>query len=202
MSAAVAAVISAAVEGITDEAVVRKLITHVGAEPGTVYGKKGKPHLRSQIDGYNNAARHAPWVVLVDLDHTKGCAPTLCAEWLAEPAPQLCFRVAVRAVEAWLMADAEALADFLGVGRKKVPVDPETLANPKQALVNLASQSRKREIREDMVPRQGSGRTVGPAYASRLIEFVYAHWRPAKAADRADSLRRTITCLKRLATPA
>lgn len=202
MSATLPTVISAAVEGITDEAVVRKLITHVGAEPGTVYGKKGKPHLRSQVDGYNSAARHAPWVVLVDLDHEAGCAPHLCAGWLAAPAPRLCFRVAVRAVEAWLMADTEALARFLSVGRKKVPGDPEGLADPKEALVNLARESRKREIREDMVPRQGSGRAVGPAYASRLIEFVSSHWRPAEAADRADSLRRAIACLERLANPA
>lgn len=202
MSATVTTIISAAVEGVTDEAVVRKLIIHVGAEPGTVYGKKGKPHLRSQIDGYNNAARHAPWMVLVDLDHEADCAPPLCTDWLAASAPRLCFRVAVRAVEAWLMADAEALATFLSVARGKVPSDPEGLAAPKETLVNLARASRKREIREDMVPRQGSGRAIGPAYASRLIEFVSSHWRPAEAAHRADSLRRAIACLKHLASPA
>ncbi len=39
--------IQAAVEGNLDEAVVRRLIHHVGGNLGTVYGKKGKPHLQA-----------------------------------------------------------------------------------------------------------------------------------------------------------
>lgn len=196
-----AAIISAAVEGVTDEAVVRRLVAHVGAEPGTVYGRVGKPHLKERIAGYNNAARHAPWFVLVDLDRDADCAPPLVAGWLPEPAPLLCFRVAVRAVEAWLLADADAIAGFLGVARKKIPGDPDALPAPKQALVNLARASRRRAVREDIVPREGSGRPVGPAYASRLIEFASSSWRPAAAADRSDSLRRAIACLRNLAKP-
>ena len=195
-----AVTISAAVEGVTDEAVIRRLITHVGAEPGPVYGKTGKPSLREKIAGYNNAARHAPWVVLVDLDQDAHCAPHLCASWIPAPAEHLCFRVAVRAVEAWLIADAEALAGFLGVGRARVPADPENLANPKEALVNVARTSRRREIRDDMVPREGSGRSIGPAYVSRIIEFALSHWRPAEASHRSESLRRAIACLNNLAT--
>lgn len=194
MRVAVPVIISAAVEGVTDEAVVRRLILHVGAEPGAVYGKNGKPHLKERIAGYNHAARHAPWIVLVDLDREAECAPPA-------PAPQLCFRVAVRAVEAWLLADAETLADFLGVARNKVPRGPESLPAPKEALVNLARTSRRKAIRQDMVPREGSGRAVGPAYASRLIEFASSFWRPAEAAPQSDSLRRAIACLENFAGP-
>lgn len=179
---AVPVIVSAAVEGVTDEAVVRRLITHVGAQPGTVYGRQGKPHLRERIAGYNNAARHAPWIVLVDLDHDADCAPPLCAHRLSAPAQLLCFRVAVRAVEAWLLADAEALADFLSVPRKKIPDEPDRLPTPKEALVNLARASRRKVIREDMAPRPGSGRAVGPAYASRVIEFASSCWQPDRAA--------------------
>ena len=71
-------VVSAAVEGIVDEAVARKLIVGAGGRPGTIYGKNGKPFLRRQIQGYNSAARHLPWMVLVDLDHDAECAPPLC----------------------------------------------------------------------------------------------------------------------------
>jgi len=60
--------ISAAVEGIVDETVVRRIIVEAGGLPGTIYGKNGKPLLRRQIQGYNNAARFSPWMVLVDLD--------------------------------------------------------------------------------------------------------------------------------------
>lgn len=192
------AVISAAVEGIVDEAVVRKLIAHADATPGDVYGRQGKSFLRQKIASYNNAAQRMPWIVLVDLDHDNDCAPPLRNAWLPQPAPHLCFRVAVREVEAWLLADAERLASFLGVARSRLPSDPERLGHPKATMVNLARASRRRDIREDMVPRPGSGRQVGPAYSSRLIQFASAHWRPEVAAGRADSLKRAIRSLKRL----
>ena len=194
--------ISAAVEGLVDEAVVRKLIAHAGATPGPVYGKQGKSLLRQKIAGYNNAARRAPWMVLVDLDHDEVCAPPLRDAWLPQPAERLCFRVAVREVEAWLLADTQRLAAFLGVSPARVPADPERLDDPKTAMVNLARSSRRRAIQEDMVPREGSGRQVGPAYSSRLIEFASSSWRPDVAARRSDSLRRAIDCLRRLARRA
>lgn len=195
-------VISAAVEGIVDEAVVRKLIAHTGATPGAVYGKEGKASLRKKIADYNSAAQRRPWIVLVDLDRDDDCAPPLRNAWLPQPAPHLCFRVAVREVEAWLLADAERLAGFLSVARSKLPPDPERLADPKTTMVNLARSSRRHAVQEDMVPRKGSGRQVGPAYSSRLIEFVSSSWQPDVAARRSDSLRRAIECLKRLAGSA
>ena len=191
-------VISAAVEGLVDEAVVRKVIAHAGGEAGPVYGKNGKPALRRQIQGYNNAARHSPWLVLVDLNTDADCAPPMRESWLTDPAPLLCFRVAVRQVEAWLMADRESLASYLGVAQATIPQDPETLPNAKATMVNLARRSRRRVIREDMVPREQSRRPVGPAYASRLIEYVQTKWRPEPAAARSESLRRAIDCLRRL----
>ena len=123
--------ISAAVEGIVDEAVARTLILFAGGSPGPVYGKQGKPFLQQRICGYNTAAQHAPWIVLVDLDTDHNCAPMLCVSWLPQLASRLCFRVAVRAVEAWLLADAERIAAFLRISRSKVPADPESLDNPK-----------------------------------------------------------------------
>jgi hypothetical protein len=50
-----------------------------------------------------------------------------------------------------------------------------------------------------MVPREAAGRPVGPAYTSRLIEYIEAHWRPDVAAQHAASLERALACLKRLA---
>ena len=190
--------ISAAVEGIVDEAVIRKLIVLAGANPGNVYGRQGKPFLRQRIDGYNAAAEYAPWVVLVDLDREHDCPPPLRNAWLPEPAVHLCFRVAVRTVEAWLLADADRIADFLAVARGKIPENPEALGDPKAAMVVLARTSRQRDIREDMVPGPSSGRPVGPAYASRLIEFASSSWRPEIAAKQSESLRRARECLRRL----
>ncbi|MFQ5504587.1 MAG: hypothetical protein ACE5F1_07315 [Planctomycetota bacterium] len=191
-------VISAAVEGLVDEAAVRRLIASAGGYPGPVYGKNGKSALKTRINGFNNAARHAPWMILVDLNREEDCAPPLRQSWLPHPAPMLCFRIAVRQVEAWLMADAEALSNYLGVAGKVIPGNPESLPNAKVAMVNVARRSRRAAIRQDMLPREGSGRSVGPAYTSRLIEYAETRWRPEVAAQRSDSLRRAIACLERL----
>ncbi|HPW69573.1 MAG TPA: hypothetical protein PLA82_08930 [Deltaproteobacteria bacterium] len=193
-----ALIIDAAVEGIIDEAVAQKLIVGAGGSPGTIYGKTGKAFLYQKIQGFNNAAKTWPWLVLVDLDNDKECAPPFCTRWVPDPSPYLCFRVAVREVESWLMADSETLASFLGISRAIIPKDPEGLVDPKREMVNLARRSRKEAIRKDMVPRQGSGRPVGPAYASRMIEYVQNYWRPEVAARRADSLGRAIACLRRV----
>jgi len=191
--------ISAAVEGATDEAVVRRPIRHVGAEPGHVYGRNGKPDLRSRVAGYDHAARPAPWLIPVDLDQDAPCAAPSCRDWVPNPAPHLCFRVAVRAMEAWIMADAGELAAFLAVPKAGVPADPEDEDVPKRTLVNHARRSRRPAIVRDMVPREGAGRDVGPAYASRTVAFACHHWRPGVAAERSDGLRRAMSCLRRLA---
>lgn len=194
-------VVSAAVEGSVDEVLVKRLISEAGGIPGEVYGKNGKLPLRARINAYNSAARYRPWVILVDLNHEADCAPDLCRAWLPRRSPKLCFRVAVREVEAWLLADREQIANFLSITKSRVPVNPESEENPKQVMVNLAARSRRRNIREDMAPRPGSRRDVGPAYTSRLIEFISASeggWRPDVASTYSQSLKRCIECLRRL----
>jgi len=113
------------------------------------------------------------------------------------------FRVAVRAVESWLLADAERLATFLGVPATSIPPDPDAESDPKRTLIGLAQRSRRSAIREDIVPRRGSGSRVGPGYAGRLIEFVLTaedRWRPSAAVQRSDSLRRCVEALRALGT--
>ena len=50
-------IISAAVEGVMDEVVLRSLIHHVGAQPGGFYGKHGKQYLLKYIQAYVRADR-------------------------------------------------------------------------------------------------------------------------------------------------
>ncbi len=194
-------VITGAVEGDVDEAVVRCLIEHIQARTRAVYGRNGKGHLHRRLSGYNQAARFSPWIVLVDLDHDSECAPPFRDSWLPDPSQYMCFRVAVRAVKAWLMADRERLARFLSVDLARIPQNVESVSHPKLTMVEIAQHSRRREIREDMVPRAGSGRVVGPAYTARLIEFVMVAkfgWRPEVAAECSESLKRCLRCLRRL----
>jgi len=195
-------VFSAAVEGPVDEAVVRRVLKQAGAGVGPVYGRHGKSELLNRLSGYNQAAYYAPWLVLVDLDHDAGCAPPARARWLPSPALQMCFRIAVREVEAWLLADRQQLAAFLSVSVARVPLNPEMLDDPKRTLVDLARLSRRRDIRVDMAPRPESGRAVGPAYTSRIIEFVQTSWQPEVAMLHADSLRRLYERVQQAASAA
>jgi hypothetical protein len=187
------------VEGHTDEVILHRLLAYIGLQPGTTYGKNGKAALLQHLPSYNHAARYYPWIVVVDLEQDAECAPDYMGTILPEPAPQMCLRIAVRAIEAWLLADAEHLAAFLRIPRQRVPVLPEAEVDPKTTLVRLARFSRSRAIREDMVLRAGSGAKVGRGYVGRLIEFVasdHPHaWRPAVAAEYADSLRRCLDAL-------
>src|SRR5688500_2597885 len=107
--------ISIAVEGISDAAVLERLCNLTNVSIGAQHVTRGKARLDARLSGYNNAARFSPWVILRDLDHDSPCAPDLISRLLPDPAPKMCFRVPVRAVEAWLLADRPGIARFLGV---------------------------------------------------------------------------------------
>ncbi len=186
-----------AVEDALSDAVLRATIqqTRNDLVVRHSYSRGGFGYLRKTIRGFNNAARAAPFVVLVDLDQAE-CPPCLVADWLqCSKHPNLVFRVAVREVEAWLLAHREAFAKYLGVAASKIPLTPDVLSDPKQFLVNLARRCRSRTLREAIVPRPGSTAVVGPDYNGALIEFVEQSWNADAAAANSASLRRAIAAL-------
>ena len=75
-------------------------------------------------------------------------------KWLPYPKhPNLLFRVAVKEVEAWLLAHRAAFATFLGISDKFIPQEQvDTIPDPKQFLINLAAKSKKRKVRDAIVP--------------------------------------------------
>jgi hypothetical protein len=195
------AAVSGAVEGLVDQAVFERLVATVGAPVGDVFPTGGKPRLLARLRGFNQAARHTPWLVLVDLDRDAECAPPFRRRHLRTPSRYMAFRVAVRAVESWLLADRERVAAWLDVPLRRVPERPEALPDPKLEVVNLARRSHSRSVRDEMVPRDGSGRAVGMLYTSRMIEFVQDEvdgWRPEIAARSSDSLDRCLRDLQRI----
>lgn len=196
-------IVSMAVEGVTDEMALRRLLREAGLAEGPVFGKNGKQALMKRVNGYNQAAHRSPWLVLVDLDHDAECAPPFIVKELPHPASKMCFRVAVRALEAWLLGDIERFAPFMGVPSSRLPANPDGVENPKDLVVALARASHKKAIRQDMVPDPASGRKIGPAYASRLIEFIQDienGWRPEEAEKRSESLRRARAAVNDLAS--
>jgi hypothetical protein len=183
------------VEGLIDEVVAKRLLVHVGLVPGKSFGRSGKANLLARLPNYNQAARHRIWFVMIDLDNDAVCASQAIARWLPAIEEGMMLRVAVKAVEAWLMADIESMAAFLDVSPSLFPGNPDREANPKEKLVNIARHSTNTTIRNDFVPRQGSGTSEGPGYATLLNDFTENYWHPEEARQRSDSLHRCINAL-------
>jgi hypothetical protein len=182
------------VEGPLDEYILRKVATHLGVPIFDCYGKRGKGNIKNNLIGYNHAARITKWVVLVDLNDTAECAPALAGEWLPSP-NYLLFNVAVREIEAWLLADSRNFSEFLKVPLQRIPPLPENVKNPKEFIVSLARKSQSKVIREDLVPGEGSTARVGPSYNECLKSFVNYNWDISKAAEKSPSLLRLISKL-------
>ena len=192
-------------EGPTDRAAAVALISSVGAEPGPDYSARqksasGKQRLDQKLPAYNAAAAREPFLVLRDLDRDAECAPSLLRQRDEVAAQFMCFRIVVRSLEAWLMADARALANWLQVDEARIPMAPEELANPKETLLALVQRSTSREIKSDLLPSLRSGRQIGPLYAPRLQEFIDKLWdiRRVIASGRAPSLTKAVSCLERV----
>ena len=160
---------------------------------------RGKGGFDTRIANYNRAALRGPWLALRDSDRDSGdCPAALRQSLLSEPqSPALSLRLAVRAVEAWLLADREAFAEHFAVPIARVPLDPEGESNPKTTLSNCARRSRRREVREGVAAPAGSAGT-GPEYSAFMLPFARDVWRPDVAAEAAPSLHRALREIDRL----
>lgn len=158
----------------------------------------GFGQIRGNLDKYLRLAARQPVVLITDLDR-RPCAPSLIAEWFGSgrPSPFLCFRVAVREVESWLMADKIGLAKFLGVAEHRLPRSVEEELDPKQRLIEIASRGRK-GIRDELVDPHFAHARQGLGYNERLSKFVTTEWNLERASKLSDSLRRACTALARL----
>lgn len=188
--------VTIACEDRLSEAVIRKIWRESGIAHSisNVYSRCGYGYLKRGIAGFNEAARHGPWFVLTDLDRTM-CAPQMLRQWLPKGRHEnLIFRIAIREVEAWLMADRVGIARFLGVSVAIVPPDPEQLLDPKRDLIQLARRSKKRNVKDRIIPIGSAAQ--GPDYNSALCEFVDAQWNVQRAAGVARSLAGAMRALE------
>ena len=181
-----------AVEDDLSEVVIRRLLLDTGRDyaVGTVFERTGFGYLQNRANNWNAAAAGTPILLLTDLDQHP-CPSALIDDWLDwDVHANLIFRVAVREVESWLLADREGFADFLKISAVLIPLDPDQIVDPKQSLVNVARRSRSRALRESIVPRPGSTAVQGPDYNGCLSDFVRNRWDHNVAAERSPSLGR------------
>ena len=190
-----------AVEDNLSDVVSTKILKHLGIEIllriPNIY--QGKSYLKNRAAELNRSAAAPPYVFMVtDLDSPQTCVPELIQSWVRAPLNSGFFlRVAVMEIESWIMADRGALAAFLSIPVNRIPSTPDEIPQPKEFLVSLARKSRKKSLRDQLVPRIGAATTkVGPEYNNCVGEFVRVHWDMERAAAVSPSLKRTLNRIR------
>jgi len=191
--------VALATEDALSEAVGLRLLQELPFEvtPSPLLRRDGFGYLRSGMSKWRELAKRQAVLLITDLDRLE-CPSALKRDWLgSKPAPEnLLFRVAVREVESWVLADHVAMRRLVGP-KSKLPPEPDKLPDPKSHLLGLAKFA-AREIREDIVQQAGAVASQGIGYNSRLTAWVRDEWDPERAAQRSPSLQRARVRLSEL----
>jgi hypothetical protein len=180
------------VEGATDEMVAKKLLSYIGLELGTCYGRQGKGYIEKNIRGFANAAvKPYPTLCLIDLDDHP--CPVTYRDHLLNNYNKEAFtlRIAVRCVESWLLADYKTTSQFFNIPIKQLPDPVEACLNPKTELISLVKRFSNRELQKDIVPAENSFARQGPAYVDQISRYLNV-WNINEARKNSPSLERTI----------
>lgn len=185
--------INLVVEGRSDIEAASAIVRAAGHSVGDAIPKIGVNRLDKDLRKYAEAARwsepHEAWIVFRDTD---GKCPVELRNRLLNgvvvPA-RFQLRLARTMTEAWLLGDRPGIASFLRVPEKLVPRTPERLSHAKRTLLQIASKSSNRQIRNGMV----AGKLEpGPRYVEIVNEFARDHWDTELAAQSCGSLQRAI----------
>ncbi|MDM8556682.1 hypothetical protein QUF75_18305 [Desulfococcaceae bacterium HSG7] len=156
--------------------------------------------IKSKCKAFLNMARAGSHTfILTDLD-TAECACALIRDWFAisqsdtvDLPSQCIFRVAVREIESWILADHVAWAEYIGIPAANFSMNPDQLDAPKKHLLNVIRRKGTKKIHREMLP-QGSAH-IGPRYNEVLCDFVDKSWVPERAAEKSPSLDRALKAL-------
>jgi len=192
-------IINIAVEDILSKSIAETMLKQSTKNfiVGICYQKNGFGYLKKLVPGLNVAAQRNTYLVLTDLDQNL-CPTEIISKWLRQPKhSNLIFRIAVREIESWILADRQEFGKFLGVSPDLIPVNTDEISDPKEFLINLARKSRKRELRESIVPPPKSTAKIGRDYNGPLISFVNNHWQVRLALENSPSLEKAMRVLDR-----
>lgn len=183
--------ITLAVEDSLSETVARKILSQSDNNYfiNNCLCRSGAGYLKAKINDFNKAASTLPFFVLTDQD--RGCPPDKIQNWLNHKAnPNLIFRIAVMEIESWVMAHRIAFAKFLSIPLNHIPMNTDTVNDPKKLLISLAKKSKLKYLTQDIIPKTGSTATIGPNYNACISNFIRNNWNVHEAINHSESLFR------------
>jgi hypothetical protein len=184
-------------EDILSEIVMKKLLTHTGRpyEIGDCHLGRGNGFIKKTIAGFNNASKGMPHFILTDSDNYR-CPIDLIQDYLpGNIHPNMIFRIAVNEVESWVLADREGFAQYLRINVERIPLDCDSIADPKVHIISLARRCRNNYLKRGIIPKSGSTAKQGPYFNDCLIPFVKDNWDINNACNHSESLSRALRAL-------
>lgn len=194
-----------ATEDRLSEAIAEKMILTAGHKVADKIPKDRRRHagfgyLKVRLPDFIRACHSGLYfLVLTDLDAAP-CPPELLDDWLGggEKPQSLLLRIAVREVEAWVLADREHFSGWLGISENDLPEAPEANHDPKATLLAVAKKTKRRNIKEGLLPKKGATSKIGLEYNDLLCAFVSREWNIENAAKLAPSLERALQRLREI----
>ena len=190
------------VEDVLTRQVVIRLISRLKAQfpfvslaDGNPVVTQGSGRLKEKAQKFRDAAQHGIDSLLVtDLD-TWATPNDLGRDWfgvlcLSELPDGFIFRIAVREIESWILADKDGLARYLLISPDNFPDNSDAIPDPKQFLLNLVATKCRRKRFRDMLPLKGQ--KIGIGYNPVLSDFIDNHWDIDRAMFRSASLKRAL----------
>lgn len=155
--------------------------------------KGGFGYLKSKLPSLCGISKTQPVILFTDLDRCE-CPKILINNWFKgmDKPKGLLFRVVVREIESWVLADHKAFSEYFGISAAKLPQDPDSILDPKATLLKLVGGSR-RELKEAMIAKKGALAIQGVGYNTILGDFIRTSWSPQRAQERSKSLKKAFT---------
>lgn len=152
--------------------------------------KGGFGYLKGKLPNLCGLSKTQPVILFTDLDSAE-CPKRLIDTWFngMKKPKGLLFRVVVREIESWVLADHIAFSQYFGISQAKLPPDPDALPDPKAVLLKLVGGAR-REIKDAMVAKKGALAIQGVGYNTILVDFIRTTWSCHRAAERSRSLKK------------
>lgn len=195
------------VEDEATKAVLNKILSFVNGksdnrfcmQPGFPSITRGFGKLKKTAKSFVDTTRNGCWAIFItDLDNIDSIQ-SLCNEWFSLPCfrllpPQMVFRVAVREVESWIMADVQGISEFFNIHESNFSDDPDSLPDPKQYLLNLIRRKCRKKVFQNMLPEDNQ--CIGIEYNPQLKKFINQNWDIERAMAKSTSLQRAVICLQ------